>query len=273
MSIKSKIKILWQVFFVSIVSMNIFLLSVSLFNVWGIENLLKISFFDLMVSFLILICFIYQLITGRNKFNWRMGFSVIPFYFIFLVCLGWINPYYLFLVNILNLFKIYSLFKTFKLMASNLIEFQEKSRLLYGIIFFMTVLLFCSIIFFYAEIGVNPEVNNFEDSIWYVLQTITSIGYGDIIPSTHWGRLMGIIAMISAIGITSFITAVTTSSLVDSFRRERQELRSKGMERIQTLDNKLDKISDKLDDNNKIDDLIKEMGQIREEIENLKKKI
>jgi Ion channel. len=71
-----------------------------------------------------------------------------------------------------------------------------------------------------VEFPVNPAVNTYEDSLWYVLQTLTTVGYGDIIPVTVLGRLTGVIVMLSAIVATSLITASATSTFIEKFREE-----------------------------------------------------
>lgn len=273
MSIKSKIGNLWQIFLASIVSLNIFLLFASIFIVLSLSTQWFIASLDFTVSFFIFICFLSQFHQLKNSLKWYMIIVLIPFYFIFLSIPGLDGIFYFLLVRFLNLIKILALIKTLNIIAGNFVEFQEKSKLFYGVVLFMVILFLCSTIFYYVEIGVNPGVTSFEDSIWYVLGTITTIGYGDIIPLTSIGRLTGVISMISAIGITSLITAATTSTLVESLRQERQELRSKSMEKIDILDTKLNKISDQIDEKDKIDDLAAQIDEIKKEIQDIKKKL
>ena len=42
-----------------------------------------------------------------------------------------------------------------------------------------------------VEHGVNPEVISYDDSLWFVLQTITTVGYGDIVPVTGIRKAYG----------------------------------------------------------------------------------
>ena len=37
------------------------------------------------------------------------------------------------------------------------------------------------------------DIKNFFDAIWWSLVTITTVGYGDLVPKTFWGRIIGIV--------------------------------------------------------------------------------
>ena len=149
-------------------------------------------------------------------------------------------------------------------------EFVERSRLIYGFAFFVVVLVFCSVAFFLLENGVNPEVKTFEDSFWYIIQTITTVGYGDVVPDTQWGRLIGIIAMISAIGITSLLTAATTSSLMDKLREDREKLAKSSISYIKELEKKIDDLESKMVKEENIKDLKIDLNNIKSEVNEIK---
>ncbi|GAB4313896.1 MAG: hypothetical protein Kow0019_13380 [Methanobacteriaceae archaeon] len=116
-----------------------------------------------------------------------------------------------------------------------------------------------------------PYVLNYEDSTWYIIQTITTVGYGDIVPYTGIGRVTGVVAMLSAIIITSLITASATSSLVESFRRVRTKLTEKTNKRIKIIEDKIDNIDKKIEKLNKMDDLSIQLKEIKKDLENMKK--
>jgi voltage-gated potassium channel len=55
--------------------------------------------------------------------------------------------------------------------------------------------------------------------LWFALQTVTTVGYGDVTPRQTDGRLIGAVVMLSGIGFLAVITASVTASLVESSRR------------------------------------------------------
>ena len=50
--------------------------------------------------------------------------------------------------------------------------------------------------------------------IWFALQTVTTVGYGDVVPTTLVGRVIGGLEMAFGVAFISFVTAGVTSALV-----------------------------------------------------------
>jgi voltage-gated potassium channel len=55
--------------------------------------------------------------------------------------------------------------------------------------------------------------------LWWALQTVTTVGYGDLVPTNTGGRVIGAIVMLSGIGFLTVITAAVTAALIESARR------------------------------------------------------
>ena len=55
--------------------------------------------------------------------------------------------------------------------------------------------------------------------LWFALQTVTTVGYGDVTPKQPVGRFIAAVVMLSGIGFLAVITASVTASLVESSRR------------------------------------------------------
>ena len=54
------------------------------------------------------------------------------------------------------------------------------------------------------------------DGVWWSVVTVTTVGYGDIVPHTVAGRLIGILVMLLGIGFLSILTATVASYFVKS---------------------------------------------------------
>jgi len=58
--------------------------------------------------------------------------------------------------------------------------------------------------------------------MWFAVQTITTVGYGDHVPTSTEGRAIATLVMVTGIGFMSVITATITAIFVESARRKRR---------------------------------------------------
>ena len=63
------------------------------------------------------------------------------------------------------------------------------------------------------------DFENVGDGMWWALQTVTTVGYGDVVPSRGTGRVIGAFVMISGIAFLTVITAAVTAALIEAARR------------------------------------------------------
>jgi voltage-gated potassium channel len=69
------------------------------------------------------------------------------------------------------------------------------------------------------------EFDTFGESFWWAAQTITTVGYGDVIPETPFSKAVAVLVMFSGIASLSLITALVTSAVVTwSQRRNAEEV-------------------------------------------------
>ena len=95
---------------------------------------------------------------------------------------------------------------------------------------------------------VDSNITDFRTAIWYTFASMTSTGYGDVVPTSSQGRLIGIIAMVGGIVIFSLITAIISSAYVSRLNRDkRKDLESK----IDNLTSEVEKLNKKIDEMNK----------------------
>jgi voltage-gated potassium channel len=87
------------------------------------------------------------------------------------------------------------------------------------------VLVICSLAAYEAEHPTNPEYATIGDAFWWGIVTLTTVGYGDIVPKTTAGRFAGVAIMITGIAVLG-ILAGSLASLFNLDDRTEQERES-----------------------------------------------
>src|SRR5690242_12783637 len=57
----------------------------------------------------------------------------------------------------------------------------------------------------FEETAQGSKIKSFQDGMWYLLETLTTVGYGDTLPVTYWGRMIGFVFLLSSFGVYGFI--------------------------------------------------------------------
>ena len=80
--------------------------------------------------------------------------------------------------------------------------------------------------------------------LWWAVQTVTTVGYGDTVPTSLTGRLVAVFVMLFGIGFLTVITASITSTLVERRRREQgaSDHEAAMAEQLRRLDERLARI-------------------------------
>ncbi len=82
--------------------------------------------------------------------------------------------------------------------------------------FVLAVVTYGTISEYLLERGASSSgVKSLFDSLWFVMQTITTVGYGDTPVVTFWGRANAIVLMVVGIGVLGFFSASFASLLID----------------------------------------------------------
>jgi voltage-gated potassium channel len=83
----------------------------------------------------------------------------------------------------------------------------------------------------------RDEFPSLGSGMWWAVQTVTTVGYGDEVPADGVGRVIATIVMLTGIGFLSVVTASISAAFVESARRRRgratDELVLERLERIE----------------------------------------
>ncbi|MBC8385478.1 MAG: two pore domain potassium channel family protein, partial [Candidatus Cloacimonetes bacterium] len=85
----------------------------------------------------------------------------------------------------------------------------------YSLIIFLVIITGAVVILLFEYKNTDSNIKNVFDAIWWSLVTITTVGYGDLVPITFWGRIIGIIFILMGFILFSIFTAFIASSFID----------------------------------------------------------
>lgn len=130
----------------------------------------------------------------------------------------------------LRILRIFLLFRLFKLLryTRTINEFSkvllEQRFEFYTLAIFLGFLVFASstAIYVFEGDGSNPDISNFFDAIYWALVTISTVGYGDIIPTTTEGRIVTLMLIVSGIGVIAFATSIVVAAFTDKLGELRE---------------------------------------------------
>ena len=66
------------------------------------------------------------------------------------------------------------------------------------------------------------EFTSFGESLWWAAQTVTTVGYGDIIPETAFSKFVAAFVMFFGVATVSLFTAIVTSVVMASSQERLQ---------------------------------------------------
>jgi voltage-gated potassium channel Kch len=74
---------------------------------------------------------------------------------------------------------------------------------------------------FVATLVDREDFPTFGVGVWWAIVTIATVGYGDVVPTTTWGRVVGSATIIVGVTFLSFLTATVTSLFISTEQDEK----------------------------------------------------
>ena len=110
-----------------------------------------------------------------------------------------------------------------------------------------TVALGLALVAAILELLIDSGINGFGNAMWWAIVTVTTVGYGDVVPETTVGRLVGaglMLVGVSAIPIaTSLVVSVFITRMQEKLREQDSAERAEIIRHIERLEEMLERMS------------------------------
>ena len=242
---------LWYYCFNGLVVLDMFLITIALIFQLPKDTVVDIQYFDLFVCLILLAEYVVNLYHSSPKKDFILDplnmvglIASIPFDFILITAIPGSA-----LLRYLRLFKLSRVF----LLSSRLQIIKDLCRKT-GLHKILGVLLGTAILFTVLFYFFGPSYGGFDD-FYFVIVTLTTVGYGDVFPKTHNEKVLTLILILIGIFVFSTITASMSSFLTDRIiDDEEEDIKSKINETIE----------------DKSENIMNELKVVREENKGLK---
>ncbi|KAL5268020.1 hypothetical protein ACHWQZ_G004911 [Mnemiopsis leidyi] len=163
----------------------------------------------------------------KNLFNVLDILSILPFYVNLMVGGGTEDDKQHYVVlRVCRIFRIVRIFKFVRhsrdlLIIMKAVSNAKRELILLVCLLFIFVITFGSIMY-YIEASANKDFDSIMKSCWWVIVTITTVGYGDMCPSSAGGKLFG--GFVLTLGIVFLALPMTIIVSKFSFVYEREKM-------------------------------------------------
>ena len=129
-------------------------------------------------------------------------------------------------LRILRLFRLFDIFSQsrFLLATNTLIKtiIKQRNALLGSQIMVISILLVVSTFIYFLESSVQPEVfGSIPSTMWWGIATLTTVGYGDVVPMTDLGKLLASFTMLVGIGMFALPAAILASAYYEEIQKKK----------------------------------------------------
>ncbi len=172
----------------------------------------------------------------HDSINGRLRFILSP---IGLIDLLSIIPFYLTFLPIdlrfLRIFRLMALFRMFKiarylhaLSVFKRVLSDRREQLVLSFLFILFVLVIISFVMYYTEHDAQPDkFSSIPATMWWGIATLTTVGYGDMVPITTLGKFLGGLFAIAGVGLLALPAGILSSGFFELLHTERNKKEKK----------------------------------------------
>ena len=168
--------------------------------------------------------YFYRWLTAKHRLRYPFTamalidlVAILPFYLSLMVDLRTLR-----LIRTLRVMRLFKLYRYNTALQNVISGFHKVKDELTVVGFVVVVVLMVSAVAIYEfEHEVQPDkFRLLSDSVWWAFVTLTTVGYGDMVPITTGGRLIAMVTMVVGIGIFGTFISLIGSSFISTMREE-----------------------------------------------------
>lgn len=130
------------------------------------------------------------------------------------------------MIRAVRLFRIFRLFKATRYSRSldtvQRVLRAKRDELLVTLLLVLVVLVLVSSLMYVVENGRNPAFSSIPAAMWWGMMTLTTVGYGDVYPTTDLGKLCGMVISLLGVGVFALPAAILGSGFVDELQKHKK---------------------------------------------------
>ena len=152
--------------------------------------------------------------------------AILPFYLSMLIA---VDTRILRVLRLLRIFKLTRHFAVLEVLGTVL---RNEARTLLSAIFVMIILVILSSAGIYTiERAAQPEAfGSIPQAMWWATVTLTTVGYGDVVPQTLGGKLLGVVITVLGVGMAALPAGIIASGFTSELARRREAYELKAMQ-------------------------------------------
>jgi voltage-gated potassium channel len=149
--------------------------------------------------------------------------AFIPFYLTFL-------PFDLRFLRIFRLMGLFRMFKVARYMHAltifRRVVYDRREQLVLSIILILFMLVIISTVMYYAEHAAQPDVfSSIPATMWWGIATLTTVGYGDMVPITMLGKILGGMFAVIGFGLLALPAGILSSGFFEFMHNTKKTIK------------------------------------------------
>ncbi len=185
----------------------------------GREHESFFQFFDSFVMGVFMLEYCARLFVATNKKNFLFSFlNVLDLIVLLAFYSHFSNLVFLRGFRVFRIFQLLKIVRYSDLMSAFFRSFRfYRDEIRIFLVTLVMVLIFASFGLFHLESDINPDFRTIPDALWWAVVTVSTVGYGDVIPITTMGKVVAGIVVFMGLATTAIMTALVTKVFIDHF--------------------------------------------------------